>query len=106
MSELNGFAWFAQQRLRPYWVIQLPVYGSFLFQGTEGEAEEMRSHKASWEREPAQKRPASFPDFTEIDRCWNHRGFIRLYWFGSRGRRLKKPWELRFACKCGGCGNG
>lgn len=41
------------------WVISLPFYGAFLFDGTEAQAEEMRAHKANWEREIARKRPAT-----------------------------------------------
>lgn len=41
------------------WVISLPWYGAFLFDGTEAEAEEMRAHKANWEGEVARKRSAT-----------------------------------------------
>lgn len=31
------------------WIITVEGYGSFEFEGTEQEAEEMRKHKANWE---------------------------------------------------------
>jgi len=37
------------------WIITVGGYGSFEFEGTEQEAEEMRQHKASWEGAPAKK---------------------------------------------------
>lgn len=99
-----GFAWFRQQCLRPWWVILIAGgYGAFLFEGTEAEAEEMRAHKANWEGAVGHKRPASFSDFERPSNCWNHRGFVRLAWYGSRGRRLKRPWTPRYYCECGGC---
>lgn len=98
-----GFAWHAQRILNPWWVIQLPTYGVFLFEGTEFQAEQMRAHKANWEHEVAHKRPASFSDFPKPSRCWNHRGFSRAYWYGSRNRRLKRPYRPHFYCECGEC---
>lgn len=98
------FAWFCRQRLKPSWVILVAGgYGAFLFQGTESEAEEMRVHKANWEGAIAHKRPASAPDFADPSHCWNHQGFVRVAWFGSRGRRLKRSWTPRFYCECGSC---
>ena len=41
------------------WVISLPYYGAFLFDGSAEEAEEMRRHKARWEGEIARLRPAT-----------------------------------------------
>jgi hypothetical protein len=73
------------------WVIYVGGgYGAFLFDGSEQEAEQMRKHKANWERAVAAKRPA---DLKEIEskspsQCWNHAGF-----------RFK---GLR-ACDCGEC---
>lgn len=32
------------------WMIRVAGYGTFEFAGTEAEAEEMRAHKACWER--------------------------------------------------------
>ena len=37
------------------WLIKVLGYGSFVFNGTEEEAEEMRQHKARWERAVATK---------------------------------------------------
>jgi hypothetical protein len=41
-------------------------YGCFVFDGTEQAAEEMRRHKAGWEKAVARKRPAS--DITECEK--------------------------------------
>lgn len=41
------------------WAIRVSGYGSFLFSGTEAEAEEMRVHKARWEQGVARKRKAT-----------------------------------------------
>lgn len=100
---MNGFAWFRLQCFRPWWVINVAHYGAFLFEGTEAQAEEMRAHKANWEQGIGHKRPASFSDFERPSSCWNHRGYVRLGWFGSRGRRLKRPYTPHFYCECGGC---
>lgn len=44
------------------WIITVGAgYGSFEFEGTEAEAEEMRRHKANWEGGPAVKRRATEP---------------------------------------------
>lgn len=37
------------------WIIWISGYGSFDFEGTEAEAEEMRAHKANWERGRGEK---------------------------------------------------
>ena len=42
-----------------WWVISVAGYGSFLFEGNEKEAEEMRAHKARWERGIGRKRLAT-----------------------------------------------
>lgn len=42
-----------------WWVISVAGYGSFLFEGSEKEAEEMRAHKARWERGIGRKRLAT-----------------------------------------------
>lgn len=34
---------------RNWWLIDIAGYGDFAYFGTQGEAEEMRSHKANWE---------------------------------------------------------
>ncbi|QNH21195.1 hypothetical protein HEP73_02107 [Xanthomonas sp. GW] len=59
------------------WVIRVAGYGSFLFVGTEEEAEEMRRHKARWERAVAHKRPADAQEVAEQtpSRCDNHPGW-------------------------------
>lgn len=42
------------------WIISVGGgYGSFLFKGSEQEAEEMRSHKANWEQASCTKRLAT-----------------------------------------------
>lgn len=85
-----GFAWHAQRIADPWWVINLPAYGAFLFNGTESEAEVVRAHKANWEGEIAHKRCASFTDFPNPSRCFNHGGFVRAR-------------KFRFVCECGEC---
>lgn len=42
-----------------WWVISVAGYGSFLFEGSEKEAEEMRAHKSRWERGIGRKRLAT-----------------------------------------------
>ena len=42
-----------------HWVIDVAGYGSFLFEGSEKQAEEMRAHKAWWEGGVGRKRPAT-----------------------------------------------
>lgn len=44
-----------EYKTKQRWRITLPIYGSFIFEGTEEEAEEMRAHKANWEGECAVK---------------------------------------------------
>ena len=41
------------------WVISLPWYGAFLFDGTTRQAEQRRADKANWEGEVARKRRAT-----------------------------------------------
>lgn len=48
------------------WIIWVSGYGQFDFVGTEADAEEMRRHKASWERGNGQKWRADLS--TEADR--------------------------------------
>lgn len=100
----TGFVWFAQQRQRPSWVINVAGYGAFVFDGSEAEAEEMRAHKARWEGAVGHKRPASITDFPQASACWNHPGYVRVARYGSRNRLLKRPYTPRFHCECGGCG--
>ena len=109
MSNLSadgmGFAWFRRHAGRA-WVINLHDYGSFIFEGSEAEAEEMRVHKARWEGEIAHKRPASVSDYPQASHCWNHRGYIqtrRLVSRGARGQPLKRPFAARYYCDCGSC---
>jgi hypothetical protein len=49
---------------RHWWLISVGGYGSFGFYGTEGEAEEMRAHKARWEQGAGKKEriPATHPE--------------------------------------------
>ena len=37
------------------WMIWVSGYGTFEFEGTEAQAEEMRTHKANWERGQGRK---------------------------------------------------
>lgn len=43
---------------RQWWVISIGGYGEFGYYGTDKEAEEMRAHKAQWERGVGKKRTA------------------------------------------------
>lgn len=101
----KGFAWAAAHSDR--WVINMPSYGSFLFQGTRVEAEEMRAHKARWEGEVAHLRSASVSDVEgEPSRCWNHRGYQRVWTKTLRGKPRVRPLTYRMYCECGDCNNG
>lgn len=42
-----------------HWIISVTGYGSFFFEGSLKEAEEMREHKANWEGGRGTKRPAT-----------------------------------------------
>ena len=59
------------------WVISVAGYGAFLYEGSETEAEEMRVHKARWERGVGIKRLATDDEASggPISRCINHEGF-------------------------------
>lgn len=46
------------KKVKQKWVISVSGYGSYLFEGNEIEAEEMRKHKASWEQGVGRKRLA------------------------------------------------
>jgi hypothetical protein len=73
------------------WVIYVGGgYGAFLFEGSEQEAEEMRVHKARWERAVAAKRPADLKEINsnQPSLCWNHKGF---------------RFKALHACDCGQC---
>lgn len=77
-----------------FWVIQVGNdYGSFLFEGTEEEAEERRMAKAKWERAVALKRPATKEevDTGETSCCWNHPNFKHY----AKG--------IRYHCECSLC---
>lgn len=52
---------------RKWWLISIGGYGDFGFYGTEAEAEEMRAHKAAWERDVGRKKaiPATHPKAKE-----------------------------------------
>jgi len=51
------------------WVITvMGGYGEFLFHGSEVEAEDMRRHKANWERAIARKREATPEDVARLQR--------------------------------------
>jgi hypothetical protein len=51
-----------------FWRISVNGYGTFAFFGTEQQAEEMRAHKACWERGVATKRrvPVSYHMCAEL----------------------------------------
>lgn len=75
------------------WVILIGGgYGAFLHAGTETEAEEMRAHKARWERAPGKKRLADPEEIAagKASHCWNHPGFKNRFVYAD--------------CDCGTCG--
>ena len=72
------------------WIISVGGYGSFFFEGSESEAEEMRKHKAVWEQGAGRKRLATDEEVRTkiIDDCKNHSGFNST---------------TKFICKCPKC---
>jgi len=77
---------------KKHWVILVANYGAFVFKGTEDEAEEMRKHKANWERAVAQKRLATPQEIASgnASNCWNHENFY-----------INKPNHGTYKCHCG-----
>ena len=79
-------------KIESTWVILVGGgYGAFLFEGTEIEAEAMRSHKAQWEAAVALKRSASIQEVCVdiASQCWNH--------------PLFQPRKYNYVCHCGEC---
>lgn len=72
------------------WVISVNRYGSFIFEGNEIEAEEMRKHKANLEQGVGRKRLADKDELQTgvIKQCKNHPNFTN---------------RERYVCKCGEC---
>lgn len=73
------------------WIIQLPYYGSFIFEGTEIQSEQRRIDKSNWEGEIAKKRLATEDEILAkkpISECWNHPNFNN---------------KFRYNCKCEIC---
>lgn len=72
------------------WVISVGGYGSFLFNGSEVEAEEFRKHKANWEKAAARKRLADRDEIHTgvINQCKNHPNFNT---------------KDRYHCECNNC---
>lgn len=62
------------------WMIRIAGYGTFEFEGTEDEAEEMRAHKARWERGNGLKWRADH--MRESDRLTSE---IAALWDGGQG---------------------
>ena len=52
----SGAASSGGKNMKHWWIISVHGYGEFNFFGTEHEAEDMRRHKANWERAVARKR--------------------------------------------------
>ena len=63
-----------EDKCKKTWVIRVGGYGSFIFDGTEEEAEEMRCHKSNWEQAVARKRLADECERLtgQINQCANH----------------------------------
>ena len=55
------------------WAISIGGHGSFDFVATESEAEEMRAHKADWERGPGKKFRVRDASPRQLER-WNVEG--------------------------------
>ena len=72
------------------WVITIGGYGSFMFEGDETEAEEMRKHKAYLEQGVGRKRLADEDELQTnvINKCKNHKNYKT---------------KDRYYCKCGKC---
>lgn len=72
------------------WVISIAGYGSFFFEGSETEAEEMRTDKARWEQGVGRKRLADEDEVQTdiIKNCKNHPNFTN---------------KDRYHCTCGEC---
>lgn len=77
------------------WIIYINGYGCFLFDGTDTEAQEMRAHKARWERGIGLLRPATLEEAAggSIDSCINHPLFPHI-------SEKKRPYA---GCKCERC---
>ena len=60
------------------WVIDIEGYGMFFYHGTESMAEEMRSHKSSWEGGLGRKRLADQEEIKTgvLNRSKNHPNYI------------------------------
>lgn len=76
--------------LNQTWVILIPSWGAYLFEGTEADAEASRKHKANWEQGLGLKRLATSEEINTkvVDRCLNHPNFKVRH---------------RYVCKCGKC---
>lgn len=92
---LKGYTLEGVQPAEDAWVICVAGYGAFLFKGTEQAAEEMRSHKASWEGGAGHKRRATVQEAAgeDVSMCLNHPLFVR--------KRLS-----RYVCECARCRKG
>lgn len=68
-----------------HWVITVGGYGAFLFEGTEAQAEEMRAHKARWERGIGKKRPADEAEIAsgQASSCLNHPGYASRHFYAD-----------------------
>ena len=78
------------EKKKQTWVISVGGYGSFLFEGNETEAEEMRRHKAVWEHGVGRKRLADERELQTgvMSQCKNHPNY------GSKDR---------YRCGCSEC---
>lgn len=73
------------------WVIHVAGYGTFMFEGTHAQAEEMRAHKANWERGIGKLRPATNDEVVtrKPSECLNHPGFQNKFKYAD--------------CECSAC---
>ena len=73
-----------EDRIRKWWLISVSGYGEFAYFGTENEAEEMRSHKSSWEGGIAHKKQIS----QDHPMVTNERDFMK--WQNKNGYPLEE----------------
>jgi hypothetical protein len=93
------------------WLITVSGYGSFIFEGTEKEAEERRSKKAIWENAIARKRLLDENEIKTgiVNHCMNHPNYNtklvyncyceRCTWIKEQKERKKKINKLKRQAK-------
>jgi hypothetical protein len=85
------------QTTKEKWLIRIAGYGTFDFEGTEEEAEEMRKHKANWEKGSGIKwrvtNPTLYDKLTELQAWyWDNEGGCPG-WVMTKKRQAKQAME-------------